>query len=333
MADIIAIGDLHLTDSTGKGGLSAYLDDSDMMVANLVLSQPLKYARKHGIKHVVLLGDVCENPRMSYQGHLALDLILSQPFHFHIYPGNHDMFDTDVSAGHSLQMLELWKRKNVSLYTEVTDIEIDGHPVRFLPYPHQNFSPKRLNFAHIDVQGSKTDSGRLNDKETLSSSKSWAVIGHIHTKQRVRNSFYPGTTYQTNFGEGLDKFFAHISYDDGWSVDMIPIKPTYRLHTVVVDSRADLKGVPASPNDFVKLIIKGPVRASDYQHLNVVKTSVVKTETELALAQVEELSRGSAVEISTDEFFKAWLDNQTFEPKMKAKVWNLRQRLLKGVAQ
>jgi len=335
---IVSIGDLHLTDSVGKGGLSAYLEEPDAMVADLVIDQPLRYARKHGVRDIVLLGDLCENPRMSYQAQLALDRIISTRydskslFRFHIYPGNHDLFDTNPEAGHSLQVLELWKRPNVVLYTEVTDVEIGGHPVRFLPWPHQNFHKGRLNFAHVDVHGSKTDSGRLNDKDGMSTSKAHCVIGHIHTMQRIRNSFYPGTTYQTNFGESGDKFFAHITNDDGWNVEMVPIRPTYRLHTITVESKADLKLIPASPQDLVKLIIRGKINASDYQHLTVVKTLAVKSEAEAALAQVEELSQGSAVEVSTDEFFENWMAAQSKPQELKDKATALRKRLLQGVA-
>jgi hypothetical protein len=274
---------------------------------------------------------------MSYQAQLAADRILSCPydkkgglFTFHIIPGNHDLYDTNPAAGHSLQVLELWRRPNVKIYLEPTDLEVGGLPLRFLPWPYQTFSSKRLNIAHVDVKGSRTDSGRLNDKEHMTDSKAWALIGHIHTKQKVRNSYYPGTLYQTNFGESADKFFAHVSYDDGWTIDMVPAKPTYRLHTVLVETKADLKDVPVGPNDLIKLVIKGQVSASAYKHLNVVKTVVAKSEAEVALALVEELSaRGEKVEISTDEFFRAWLDNQSKDKALTKRTWDLRQRLLK----
>lgn len=332
---MIAIGDLHLTDSAGRGGLSQYLDDHDGMVADLVVSQPLKWARKNGVKHVLLLGDLCESPRMSYAAQKALARIFSQPFQFHVIPGNHDMFGPELEAGHSLEVLDLWSRPNVRLYTEITDVEIDGAPLRFLPWPHHQFSARRLNIAHIDVKGSRTDSGRLNDKETMPESKAWAVIGHIHTSQRVRNTIYPGTLYQTNFGEKAEKFFASIEHDrGGWDINLVPVKPTYRLHSLEVESRRDLQGIPASPQDLVKLIVKSQkVRAQDYQHLNVVKTMVARSDRELALARVEELSTGSQVEISSDEFFANWLEQQTRPDELKARAAALRSRLLKGVSQ
>jgi DNA repair exonuclease SbcCD nuclease subunit len=332
----VGVGDLHLTDSVGKGGLSNYLDDHDAMVADLVIKQPLRYAIKHGIKDLVFLGDICESPRLSYLAQLALSRIIDTAHKHHIkcwfYLGNHDLLSEDPSVGHSLEVLKLWGRANVEIITEPTDTSIGGISVRVLPWPHKNFSKTRLNLAHIDVSGSKTDSGRLNDKEGLNASQAWALIGHIHTSQRVRNSFYPGTLYQTNFGEAASKFFAVVSQDDGFDVELISVRLPYQLHTIEVNSKADLKDVPTGKNHLVKLIVRSSkVQTQDWSHLNVVKTVTAKTDTEAAQAHFEELGTGAAVEISSDEFFQAWLDNQTKPDALKTKALALRKRLLSGV--
>lgn len=330
--EFVAIGDLHLTDSIGRGGLAAHIKDSDKMVADLVIAQPLKWARKNGIRDIVLLGDLCENPRMSYEGQMQLSRIFRQKgFVFHVILGNHDMLAEDPSVGHSLQLMKaLGLPPNVHLYEEPTTV---GR-LRFLPWPHQKFDKERMNIAHIDVQGSKTDSGRLNKSEKLNASNADAVIGHIHTAQQVRNSHYPGTLYQKNFGESKDKFFAHSRFDDGWETNLVPVKPTYRLHTVEVRTRKDLKKVPASEFDLIKLILVdgAKVTAADYQHLNVKAVKTASTEQELALAKIEELAEGSEIEISTDEFFGAWIDRQPKDDELKAKALEVRTKYLKGVA-
>lgn len=333
---MIGVGDLHLTDSNGKGGLATYItaEAHDAMVADLVINQVLKYARKHGERHIILYGDLCENPRMSYSGQLALARIFDhKDFEFHLIPGNHDMFSSDPAAGHSLQVIKLWGRKNVHVYAEPTDTTIDDLEVRFMPWPHQKWSKSRLNVGHVDVKGSKTDSGRLNSKDTMSESNATIVMGHIHTNQVVRNTYYSGTLYQTNFGEAPEKFFHHITYDDGWNVESVPVKPTYRLHTVEAESKADLKGVPVSEYDLVKLIVKSnKLRPVDYKHLNTVIVKPVKNEHELAMARVADLGEGSQVEINTTEFFSSWLEQQTVPEPLKVKSATLRTRLLKGNA-
>lgn len=328
--DLVAIGDLHLTDSTGKGGLSTYIEGSDKMVADLVISQPLKYAKEKGVKDIVLLGDICENPRMSYEAQLQLFRILRQPFQFHIILGNHDKLAEESQAGHSLEILKELQLPNVRIYEEPTDVG----KIRFLPWPHQQFDKTKLNIAHIDVQGSKSDSGRLNKSDKLNHSNADAIIGHIHTSQKVRNSIYPGTLYQKNFGESLPKFFAHASYDDGWEISLIKTKPKYRLHTFQVKSRKDLKDIPVSERDLVKLVLLdgAKVTAADYQHINVVKVSTQSSAEQEALDRVAELDNGSQVEISTEEFFQAWLEQQPYDQELKAKAARLRSHYLKGQA-
>lgn len=328
--EFVSIGDLHLTDSTGKNGLSSYIKDPDTMIADLVISQPLKWARANGVKHIVLLGDICDGTRMSYSAQLQLLRILRTPFHFHIIPGNHDMIAEDPVAGHSLQLIKEFRLPNVSIYETPTVVD----KVKFCPWPCAEFDKKLMNIAHIDVQGSRTDSGRLNASEKLTESKAAAVIGHIHTAQTVRNSCYPGNLYQTNFGESQDKFFGHSVYDDGWETNLIAVKPKYRLHTIEVSHRRDLKKVPASEYDLIKLILKeaADVTAAHYQHLNVVKVKTANSAAELALAHVEDLADGSNIEISTTEFISAWLAQRALDDQKLKAIMKVRHKILKGNA-
>lgn len=338
MTEFVAIGDLHLTASNGKGGLvgglSAYLPNPDQFVVDLVRSQPLRYAAKHRIKNIILLGDICEKTRLSYEGQLALiSLLRTRPFHFHIILGNHDLFGADPTLGHSLQIIKVMQLPNVSIYEKVTDVEIDGAPIRFLPWPHSNFSKNHLNVAHIDVKGAKSDSGRVFDKEDMPSSNSTAIIGHIHTNQRVRNSWFAGTLYQTDFGEGPDKFFQHLRYDDGeFEIENIPVKPSITLMTYEVATKADLKRIPRSDSVLVKLILLPGCKllADDYADINVKRVRPVTTERDLALARIEDLNSGSEIEISTDEFFKEWLRNSTAADTLKRRAYKIRKRLLES---
>lgn len=326
LRELVAIGDLHLTDTFGKGGLAAYIKDHDKMVVDLVMSQPLKWARANGVKDVVLLGDICDGTRMSYEAQLQLLRLFRTPFRFHVILGNHDMVAEDPSMGHSLQIIKEFALPNVMIYEQPTVVG----KVRFCPWPVQDFDKRYLNIAHIDVQGSRTDSGRLNKSEKLNHSSADAVIGHIHTAQRVRNSVFPGTLYQSNFGEGHEKFFAHCVYDDAWETTLVPVKPTYRLHTLEVSSKKDLK-VKAGPRDLFKIILKdnANITAAHYKNLNVVKIRTTRSDAELALARIEDLSDGSEIELSTEEFIEAALTAKATEKELK-RALQVRKQLLGG---
>jgi hypothetical protein len=75
--EAVAIGDLHLTDAAGTGGLSKYIADHDQMVVSEA-EKVLVYARNQGIDRALLLGDSCDGPRMSYPAMTALSSMFSR---------------------------------------------------------------------------------------------------------------------------------------------------------------------------------------------------------------------------------------------------------------
>ena len=329
----VGIGDLHLTSSVGKGGLAAYIKDHDAMVARAV-TRVLAWGRERGIKRCLMYGDVCEGTRMSYDAMRALISVFrnNQDFKFEIILGNHDLFAEDPALGHSLQIIKEFAFDNVRIHEEPSIKKIDGCRVKFLPWPHADFDADCLNVAHVDVAGAKTDSGRPVSKG--SSSTAVAVIGHIHTRQKVRNTHYSGTLYQTTFGESPQKSFHHIEYDDGWRITEIPFVPEYRLHSLKIAKRRDLLKIPDSQRtkkDLYKLVLLDgcELKADDVAGLHVVSVKSVNTAQELALAKVEELAQGTEVEISSDEFFDAWLEQQHLEPKLHKATRALRMTILK----
>ena len=327
----VGIGDLHLTSSVGKGGLSSYIKDHDDMVAREV-TRVLRQAKKKGVKHVFLYGDLCEGTRMSYDAQLALLKILRQDFEFHIILGNHDLFAEDPTLGHSLQLIQEFIMPNVHVYTEPTVKKIEGAWVNFLPWPFTDFDDKCLNVFHNYVKGAKTDSGRKI--ESGNASKASAVGGHIHTNHKVRNTHYSGTLYQTNFGESKDKFYHLIEYDGSWNITNVPFKPEYTLHTVEVSTKKQLHALPRSEKDLVRLILVDgfqPVQ-EDLVGANVVTIKVANSARELALAKVADLREGSEVEVSTSEFFNAWVQTQMYSEALKTDAIKLRSKTLKDLS-
>lgn len=322
----VGIGDLHLTSVTGVGGLSAYIKDPDQMVKREVF-RVLKWAKRRGIKRCFFYGDLCEGTRMSYEATMALLEILRQDFEFELILGNHDLFSEDPSLGHSLQLIQEFNLPNVRVHDKPTVCDLDGVKVKFLPWPHQDFSSRFLNVAHVDVAGAKTDSGRPVNKGDKSTAL--AVIGHIHTRQQVRNCHYAGTLYQTNFGESKSKFFHHLTYDQGFTIQDIPFVPEYTLHTVHVRKRKDLEHVPRSTRDLVKLVLHDcSISAADIAGINVVMTKTASKEQAQSLLN-EEAKSGSAVELSISDFFHTWLEGQPIDEEDKAEVAKLRTTLLK----
>ena len=327
MTSLIAIGDPHFTSHLEKGGLASYLADHDAMVHRAIL-RVLDYAAKRSIKHIILLGDICCGPRMSYPAQLALQDIFSRTeFVFHTILGNHDLKSNDPKLGHSLEVIQAQNLPNVRIYTQPKTVRINGSKIRFLPYPHDTFDGEALNICHLDMQGATTDSGRLMDNPDLPKTKHLAISGHIHTNQRVRNTWYTGTLYQTNFGEAQSKYFHHIEYTspDDYEITNVPFAPEYTLHKIVVSSDADLQRVPTGAKDLVKIVLAkdAHVDINQLKQLNSVKV-VPEAVDFLNMGPIE----GDALEFSVEEFFEGWLNEQNLEPEFLAQVLALRKQLL-----
>lgn len=337
MAEFIGIGDLHLTDHLGQGGLAKYIDNPDKYVCTEV-NRVLSYAEKKGVRNIFFYGDICQNPRMSYEAQLAFSsLVSNKDFTFWIIPGNHDMIGRQYEVGHSLELLTEFNRSShVKYLFRPTNEVIDGAPVRFLPFPHGKFSSKALNVCHLDVYGATSDSGRQILSEGRDRSDNLIVAGHIHTNQKVRNTYYSGTLYQTCFGEKPQKFFHHIQFNNinDYEVSSIPFKSKLKLHTLMVQTKEDIPHDLDFSTNLVKLVIQdgASVQADDYKHLNVVTVRAFQSKKQLASVLTEDLpSNGAELKMSTKEFFSAWVEGADASSHVKASAVALRRRILSSL--
>lgn len=327
----VAIGDAHF-----DGNIYNLVEDGPSFITN-ELRSPCTYAVEHGIQHIFMLGDTCSKPRMSYESHIALMDLVDEfsMLTFHFILGNHDMYGDDPRAGHSLQLLLKANRPNACIYTRPTRKMIDGCKVQFLPFPHRNFDPQALNIAHIDVAGATNDNGRPVKSDYAS--KAVAVIGHIHKAQRIRNSFYPGTLYQTRYGEGEDRFFADIRFNspNDFDVQLKRHDPAALLRTLVVKTREDIENADASPHILYRLIVRdgAEVSAEDWQHLTTRQTNTFKTKEDLRVIMNVGHAQGEAIRISIPEFLEAHFIASGMEVQRTQSLMKLRDHVLKGGAQ
>jgi hypothetical protein len=331
--EAVGIGDLHLTDSYGHGGLASYIENPDLYVMREV-TRILVWARKQNIKHVFMYGDVCCKPRMSYEAHLALTQMLRKhkKFEFHFILGNHDKAGLDSQQGHSLELLADYQLPNVHIYTSDTIVNIEGVDVNFLSWPSSRVSKKALNVIHVEVNGSQLDSGKLIESEELSATNAVCVAGHLHTKHRVRNTYYSGTIYQTCFGEGEKKYFHHISFrnNEDYEINSVPFDHEYKLFNVVINTDDDMAKLSKNPKHLLKVVVKDGVKAPLPDLPNIVISKAYKTKAELQTILTEDLVSSTELVIKSDDFFNHWLANKGVPEKLQVRTTKLRKDILNG---
>lgn len=332
--EAIAVGDLHLTDSKGKGGLAKYLeDDADAFVLR-EFQKACDYARKKHVKYIIQAGDVCDSPVMSQRAMLLLiDFIRrNEDLTFFFISGNHDSISEDTTLGNSLEILQKIGFTNAYFFTKPKSVKFGDTKVRFLPWPSEDFDPEALNIYHKEVRGALNDGGRAFDDEALPASQAVTVAGHLHTSHRVRNTWYIGTIYQTNFGEKSKKYFGHIRFNSAkdFDVELIPTDPEYTLHNVILETRDDLKNIPTDPKSMVKLIIQdgADIHTADYSGMtNIVQIKNFGSRADLQQVLAEEFAGAEAISFDPRDFLIAYMGSQGIEEDEQQEILALQVRI------
>lgn len=313
----VGIGDLHF-----EGPLCRLVPDMNDAILRMV-NRVLMYAQRKAIKHVVFYGDLWHRPDTSAHVPARFYLLLNKypDLMFHIISGNHDREATGgtLAEHHSLTLFEAltmtdgMKNLRVHLYETFED-RIDGSLVRFLPWPSNDLNPKALNIHHLETRGAKMENGRKVSEEALDAGNHYCVAGHLHTNQKVGNSHYSGTLYQTTFGESLPKFFHDGSWDSKrghLDIKSVRFSPEYELHKVVLNDQADLKHVPKDSNKLVWLLGNTDVvLPPDFlvNHPNVIKNNSFRTERELRQLETRDIRVDEVtIDLQDDAYLRDWL--------------------------
>lgn len=290
----VGVGDLHL-----DSGMSKYITDLNTVILDEVRSGPIRYAMRNGIPLLVFYGDICHTPHMSVDATIGLiRLIHDFPgLRFVFMIGNHDV---EYEGRHSMLLLKELIEKQAIVNARVVDeptvmFKNKGTPIQFLPWPHFDVNPDALNVIHVEVNGSQWDHGKAVESER--ETDALCVAGHLHTKQRVKNTHYSGTLWQTSFGEKPDKYFHHVSMIEGQGPSGVEVKlighsPKYRLSNAIIQKKEDLDALDTSPTHLYKAMVKAgaDVSAGDLaEHPNIVKVNSFKTREELKALLAEDL--------------------------------------------
>lgn len=296
--ELVAIGDLHFDKSS-----LYHCFDNPIDLQLKAIEKPLSDARKLGVNHVLFLGDVSH-----YEGSLSeyarvgfLRLLHKYQKYFRIYVilGNHDYAE---KGQHSLltflEIDRLSMLPNVRFFAEPEIVDIDGIPFHFLPFPHKKPIDGKpgICVAHFEVKGALRDNGsRINSSEDGEFGNPY-IMGHLHTYQKVRHFIYPGTLFQTTFGESLPKGYARLLADktkSGYRLrhKFVEVDPVFKLVNLTINDVRDLKQVVNDGNTRYKLFVHEDVHVPpDFllKHPEIVNRLGFSTQSELEELELEE---------------------------------------------
>lgn len=319
----IGVGDLHFRK------LDNLIPDASYKIAQC-LHRVLGYALNHGVQTVLFYGDVCEFPRLDYKSEVALYSVLLdsryKDLDLRFILGNHD-FEEDGS--HSLEVMQVIAKAckvNFTVYTKAHRVKLEGERFNMLPYPFTDTEAKCINVGHFETKGSLRDNGKVIEDGVETDHH--GVMGHLHTNHKVRNFWYSGTLYQTNFGESEKKFFHHCKVQGGkLKVNNVPFESPWTLRNIKVSTPEDVQGLEKDSRILYKLFVKNGVdidiEALMTEYPNIVKSNFFKTKQELQLMVSDgwkldkDLIEQSVAVIDERAVVRKWLGTKLDEKQVK----------------
>lgn len=325
----LGIGDLHY-----DGPLQKYVPDLNRVITDEVDSVILANLR-NGIEFVVFYGDIGHKPQLSDEAEtLFLSIVSKHPkLQFFVVKGNHDEDDAGRCSLDHMKQVARWFIPNLLVVTRKSTNVMDGN-LRLCPWPNVDVQAGPLNVLHIEVKGSRMDTGREYNVERTLPKKAQCVSGHLHTAQRAANVDYSGTLYQTSFGEQPKKFYHLISLNSDGAHDVKRVRhsPKYTLQNLIVNSAQDLDAIQDDPTILYKLFIQSDVVLDDRIDLpNVVKTNKYSTKSELKALMQEELvldDASDAIRVDHEAMLDEWLKQNKVDNSMAERVLAKNKSLL-----
>lgn len=317
MIKVGTIGDLHLDKSRIKNVVGD--NSTDLMLDSV--DKTLKYFHEQKVDFVVFLGDLSDEPSLSDLSELKLMRLLSKwdtKLKIHIILGNHDIEQENVHSLCKIEFLANKFWKTIKVHTSYDTLELRDTTFEFLPYPVKKGKVKgSICFGHFEISGATGDNGRtIKSSHEVKSSQTY-ILGHLHTKQKVGKHYFPGTLYQTSFGENSDKGFGLFEIKKGKITNpnscLVSEKPSFTFVNLELHKQKELDNIKEIIKDdtFYKIFIKSNLEVPSNLTIiykNIVEIIPFKDKKDLnQLVNLEQSVENIAYSVTDnlDEFLKA----------------------------
>ena len=232
------------------------------------------YLKKHKIDTVINMGDTFDNRRnidiqsLEWSKVNYFDRIKELGITVHTVIGNHDIYYKDTNDVNSVDLL-LREYNNIIVYSEPTEINVDGLDILLLPWITEENRKETLDsidktkskvvMGHLELNGFVATRGHIMEHgmDTKIFDKFDKVYsGHYHTRSNNGNIFYLGNPYEMFWNDVNDKRGFHLF--DTKTIKHTPINNPYRLFYNIYyeDTNYKLFDFREYKNKIVKVIVK-----------------------------------------------------------------------------
>lgn len=328
----IILGDVHLGKgiNIGKGGIGATLNSRIVDQINL-LDWTLERAVDHAIEHIIITGDVFEEPKP----HPSLITIFiawlkkcqAYGVHVHVILGNHDMLRTGSVFTSPLDIIAEVDLDNVSIYKTTNTIFIGTTAFTLMPFrDRKSFSVSsnvdalqtiregliyelagiplsyiKVVIGHLAIEGSIPVGDEIDDVTNelfcpldMFQGYDYVWMGHVHKPQVMKKK---------------DPYVAHIG-----SMDISNFGETDQQKFIVLfdcEARKDhfiTENLPTRPLKKVSIVVPKDTKDTTAYVLEEIKKAkgsfnqaIVRVEVALEVPELESINKGQIEKLLTQQ--------------------------------
>jgi len=232
------------------------------------------YLEENNIDTIIDMGDTFDNRRnidlvsLEWSKKVYYDRLQSMGITVHTIVGNHTAYYKDTNEINTVDLL-LKEYDNVVVYSEPTEINIDGLDILLLPWINEenrtqtmgmiDKSVSKVVMGHLELNGFVATRGHMMENGmNIDVFDKFDVVysGHFHTRSTNGKISYLGNPYEMFWNDVNDPRGFHLF--DTKTIEHTPINNPYRLFYNVYyeDTNYKLFDSREFKNKIVKLIVK-----------------------------------------------------------------------------
>lgn len=290
------------------------------------------YLEENGITTVVDMGDTFDSRKgidfsaLAWAKNNYYDRLESMGIQVHTIVGNHTAYYKNSNEVNAVDLL-LREYKNVTVYSEATEVKLDDINVLFIPWINQDNQEKTFKLiqstsckcamGHLELSGFKAHRGVIMDhgmESKLYQNFKKVFSGHYHTRSDDGTIFYLGNPYEMFWNDVNDTRGFHIF--DTETLEHTPVNNPYKLFYNIYyeDTSYQTFDVREYVNKIVKVIVR---QKTDIKKFEKFIDKVTDAAAELKVVENFDIKDPEEFEVFESEDTLSILDRYIQEAEIK----------------
>ena len=241
------------------------------------------YLEEHQIDTVIDMGDTFDNRRnidlasLEWSKRVYFDKLQDMGITLHSIVGNHTAYYKDTNEVNTIDLL-LSEYDNISVYSNTTEINIDGLDILLIPWINQENEKETYNLikktkcsvamGHLELNGFTATPGHMMEHgASLEPYQNFEKVysGHYHTRSDNGKIYYLGNPYEL-FWNDVNQIRGFHIFDTS-TKEHTPVNNPYKLFDILYynDHNYKLFDARELKNKIVKVVVKQKTNQKQFE--------------------------------------------------------------------